>query len=400
MKHILLGCSLVILCALAACGDDPVDQDTIPYDEASLEEFGPYSVGFQRTKVAYDAPGESEPRELPVLVWYPGELVEDARETTLKLLNLLDIPDIRSFNKLPLLDLGPRPLAIYSHGSGGEATLAYPFAEQFAARGWIVAAVGHTGNTTSDMAGSSPRSTVEISVLRPLDIRTVIDFAEDGFGFEGFEGQVDTEQTFLFGHSFGGFTSLLAGGAAYDQTAADEMACGDEASDACTFMRHPEVVAAIEDGFAEPRVGAIGLQAPATMGVLDVQNVEVPTLMLSGDRDKTTTHEGASVPIWEGLNHPADLWVRFADAGHFSFISICDIVDVGTISVFQPGAAEDGCGEDFVPPGKVVGINTSYLISFAETHVLGVDAWAPYVDGERHFKNEGDADIEQVVHAP
>lgn len=400
MKHIVLSCSLLLFCALAACADDPEDTGGIEYNEAALDELAPYTVGFRQTRIEYDAPGEEEPRKLPVLVWYPGEPVEGARESVLKLLNILTIPDTRTYDKLPLLDLGARPLAIYSHGSGGEATLAYPFAEQFAARGWIVVAVGHTGNTTSDMAGPSPRSTIEMSVLRPLDIRTVLDFAEGGFGFEGFEGQVDTERTFLFGHSFGGFTSLLAGGATYEQAAADAMACGDEASDACVFMRQPEVVAAIDEGFEDPRVRAIGLQAPATMGVLNVQNVTVPTLMLSGDRDKTTTHEGASVPIWEGLNDPADLWIRFADGGHFSFITICDVFGVDAISAFQSGAAEDGCGDDFVPPLKVADINTSYLISFAETHVLGVDAWAPYVQGERHFEIEGDAEIQQVVHSP
>lgn len=400
MKHIVLSCSLVFLCALSACADDSPDKDPIEYAEAALDELAPYAVGVHQTKLTYDAPGEAEPRELPLLVWYPSEGQDDARKAVLKLLNIFAIEDSRAYSKLAPADLDARPLAIYSHGSGGEATLAYPFAEQFAARGWVVASLGHTGNTTSDMAGSSARSLVEMSVLRPLDIRALLDSAEEGFGIEGFEGWVDTERTFLFGHSFGGFTSLLVGGSSYSKDRADERACSDEMSEACVFMRQPEVIEEIDAGFSDPRIVAIGLQAPATMGVLDVQNVNVPTLMLSGDRDQTTTHEGASLPIWDGLNHPEDLWIRFADAGHMSFISICEIVPVSAISVFQPGAEEDGCGEDFVPPGEVVRMNTSCLISFAEAHVLGVEAWAPFVQGEQHFAIEGDADIQQVVHMP
>lgn len=390
----------MLLCVLAACADDSTEKNPVQYTEAALDELAPYAVGVHQTKLTYVAPGEAEPRELPLIVWYPGEAQEDAREAVLKLLNIFPIDDSRALSTLAPADLDARPLAIYSHGSGGEASLAYPFAEQFAARGWIVASVGHTGNTTADMAGSSARSLVEMSVLRPMDIRALLDSAEEGFGIEGFEGWVKTDKTFLFGHSFGGFTSLLAGGASYSKVRADERACGDETSEACVFMRQPEVLEQIDAGFDEPRIVAIGLQAPATMGVLDVQNVNVPTLMLTGDRDQTTTHEGASVPIWDGLNHPQDLWVRFEDAGHMSFISICEIVPVSAISAFQPGAKEDGCGEDFVPPGEVVRINTSYLVSFAEAHVLGVDAWAPYVRGEQHFEIEGDAEIQQLVHTP
>lgn len=401
MKHILLSCALVSLCALAACADDPGDTNPVEYDEASLNERGPYIVGFQRTTLTYDAPGEDAPRELPLFVWYPADDAAGAKRTTLELLDLFPLKGARSFNKPPLADLDARPFAIYSHGSGGQAALGYPTAEQFATRGWIVAAVDHTGNTIADMAGSSPRATVEISVLRPLDIREVLDAAEDGFGFEGFDGKVDTAQSFIFGHSFGGFTSLVLGGATFDKSAATARACDDDpASDACAFLSDPEVVAAIDAGFEEPRIGAIGLQAPAMMGVLDPANINVPTLMLSADRDKTTTHERATVPIWEGLNNPADLWVRIADAGHFSFITICDEIGVEAISAFQPNATEDGCGEDFVAPLDIAKISTAYLVSFAEKNILGIDAWTPYATGKQHFEVEGDADIQHVVHAP
>src|SRR5690625_5842435 len=101
------------------------------------------------------------------------------------------------------------------------------------------------------------------------------------------------------------------------------------------------------------------------MGILKPEGVDVPTLLLTGDRDQTTTHQNASVPIWEGLDDPRDLWVRFADAGHFSFITVCDIFGAGAIAAFEPSAPEDGCGPTFLPPSDVANLHAWYLSVFA-----------------------------------
>lgn len=386
---------LGVALAFIGCGDasDP-DEVVEPLEQSTLTESGPYKVSLRQSELRYDAPGEDEPRVLKLLVWSPADSGAGGRKSSITLAELLPIPHTDSYDDLPLAGNSPHPFAIYSHGSGGEGSLAYPQAEIMASHGWVVASVDHTGNTTLD----SSRKEVEISVLRPLDIREILDAAERGFGFEGFDGAVDVARTFLFGHSFGAFTSLVVGGANYDKAAADALACGDEASDACTFMRDADVQAAMDAGFRDERVKAIGLLAPATMGVLDPGGVEVPTMMLTGDRDQTTRHESASVPIWAGLHHPSDLWVRFADAGHFSFITVCDAFGAKTIELFVEGAKEDGCGEDFLSPTDVATINTAYLFAFAQKHILGVDGWDAFLDGSETFDVAADATLTISTH--
>src|SRR5690625_3575575 len=214
-----------------SCGESQ-EQDDPFYTETALEERGPHTVGFQRTTVSYTPPGADTARTLPVLVWYPGISTPDARRADFTLLGTLPLRKARAFKHLALDASTPPPLAVYSHGSGGEGGLAYPYAERLASRGWVVAAVDHVGNTTKDTLGSDGVPEMASSVYRPLDISTVIDAAENGFELEGFASEIDTERTFLFGHSFGGFTAMLIGGAGYALEKAQARACGQGADGA------------------------------------------------------------------------------------------------------------------------------------------------------------------------
>lgn len=403
--HRAILCCLIacFLACTAACNDESAPDtpaDHIVYDEPAFDELGPYPISLRETTHTYDAPGLDAPREIPLLVWHPGQEIDDARKNNPKLAGILPIKESNAYKDLPLADAENFPLAIYSHGSGGEPSLAYPFAEQLASRGWIVVGIHHTGNTTLDGLGDGGVHEIISSVHRPLDVKEVLDAAQDGFGFGGFNDAIRTENVFVFGHSFGGFTSMLLGGAGYDIARAEERACdADDDSDACTFLAQPAVQDAFDAGFADARVGAIALQAPSMMGVLDPHGVDVPTLLLSGDRDQTTTLDNATLPIWEGIDHPEDLWVRFADAGHFSFITVCDVVGSAQITMFEPTAPEDGCGDDFLPPSDVAKINTAYLVAFGEFHVLGRQEWADFVQARKAFALEGEADVTQEQHA-
>lgn len=401
MKRLGIFIGMVASFGLVACEDSKEPSTSVGYEEKDLYEHGPYTVGMRKTTMTYDAPGEDEPRPLPIVIWYPGEAQEGAKRSKLTLASIYSIPRLQSYNNLPLADLGTLPVAVYSHGSGGEASLAYEFGEYFASRGWVLIAPSHTDNTTLDRIGSGSRGLVELSPVRPMDLQAVLDEAETGFGFEDFAGRFDVANTFLFGHSFGGFTSLALGGADFDYDFAKNHACQDEESSACQFLSDPEVIAASEGGFRDARVRAIGLQAPAPIGILDSAGVEVPTLMLSGNRDLTTPDATSAEPIWEGLSDPSDLWVRFPQAGHYSFITICSIIDPDIISSIVPGAKEDGCGEGFTPPADVVRLNTAYLLSFAEKHVLGVESWDGYLTGDARLQLEAevDADLELLTHA-
>ena len=404
--------ALAFAMSAAACGEE--ETVVLSYDEAALTEPGPYAVGFQRTVVrAKDSPlvsaaegvGDIADRSLPLLIWYPSTPGATGSPTILKIANLMKIPGVRSMDNLPVANGGPFPLAIYSHGSGGEGVLAYPFAEQLVSRGWIVVAPDHVGNTTLEMVGGGSKPMLEMSYLRLLDIALVLDAASASFGVEELASAVDDEKIFLFGHSFGGFTTMSHAGAAYNLDAVIDRACpagDDEPDEVCNLFSGDAMGAWTErlGTLGAGAVRAIGLQAPATMGILDASGVNVPTLLLSGNRDQTTTDPTSAEPIWAGLHNSEDVWVRFADAGHYSFISMCDDFSPELVENFARGSLEDGCGEDFLPVGDAIRINTAFLVAFAEKHVLGVTAWDAFLAGETPLEvvETSGADLTLVKH--
>lgn len=403
MRHWHLRSLIFIFLALGliACNDeDPTQEDSVGYSKEDLLQNGPYDIGFRRSTVRYIAPGEPDERALSTYIWYPGQADDSARRSDLKLAGFYGIRASQSFDNIPLVNHDVFPVAIYSHGSGGEASLAYPFAERLASRGWVVVAMSHTDNTTLDRLSGDTRTLLEISALRPLDVEAVIDRAAAGFGLDDLEGRLDTDNVFLFGHSFGGFTSLVVGGAGYMLHEVQSSVCEDNTSPACEFFSNPDVVDRVSKGFHDPRVKAIGLQAPAPLGILDMTQVAVPTLMLSGDLDITTPDPTSAEPIWAELSNPYDRWLRFPFAGHYSFITICSDMDPTVIAQIVDGAAEDGCSENFSSPVDVVALNAAMLTAFAEKHILGVDAWDAILDGVDFLDLPAEEGLRRLQHTP
>lgn len=113
----------------------------------------------------------------------------------------------------------------------------------------------------------------------------------------------------------------------------------------------------------------------------ELRDLAVPTLLMSGRRDITTTDAAQATPAWNGLDHPDDIWVEMPDGGHLSFLTICDDLDEGVLGLFQPQFEEDGCGETHTPVSEAVPALAGYLLGFARQHVLGED-WSEVLTGE------------------
>ena len=70
---------------------------------------------------------------------------------------------------------GPFPLIVYSHGSGGQRFISAFLTEALAARGYVVVAADHTGNTAVDQFTNTTLPRKEVVRLRPVDIRAEMD---------------------------------------------------------------------------------------------------------------------------------------------------------------------------------------------------------------------------------
>lgn len=355
--------SIVLLAACSSVDPEPFYAD------------GTSDVGYRRVEVSYDAPGADEPRVIGVDVWYPASL-DGEQVVTYRVGGIVSLTSENAFEDAAPAIEGDAPLIVYSHGSGGQGLLGYPYGEHLASHGWVVVAPDHVGNTAQDFVGGSSNPITLNAINRPLDISAVLDAAEGGF-----DGAftVDASNALVFGHSFGGYTALAVAGMRLDVEPLIAGCEGAEEDDAnCAVVNDPEMQAIVRDGFVDDRIVATVPQAPAFIGgavASSIPGIDIPVFVQSGERDQTTTHETQPVPLWAGLDGEQDLWMNLPDGGHYSFVSICEDLDGGLIDLFVDGADEDGCGDDFVPASEAVASLRASLQAFAELHVKGETGW-------------------------
>lgn len=88
-----------------------------------------------------------------IMVWYPTDTTVGTPVVYPGPANIEDATLNTKFGALedaPLSYAGPFPLVMYTHGNGGDPTTAAYVGEHFASHGFVYAALGMTGNVTSD----------------------------------------------------------------------------------------------------------------------------------------------------------------------------------------------------------------------------------------------------------
>ncbi len=348
-----------------------VDEAVTPTDPSptarDLMERGAHDVGFRELEVTYEAVANGGERTLALRLWYPAVAGSEG-PARYAVAGIVEVPADGALDGPAVASGGPFPLAVYSHGNAGDGLLAYPYAELFASHGFIVVAPNHTGNSALQLLDMSFDPFVRTVVNRPADVSAVIDWAATELP-DDLAGQAETDAVFLFGHSFGAFTTFAGGGVDLDDEALRDGCAAD-----CELYDDPAIAAALAADLGDERVVAIAPQAPALVpfyGAGELGGLSVPTLLMSARRDITTTDAAQAIPAWSGLDHPDDLWVELPDGGHLSFITVCDDLDASLLELFQPSFRDDGCGESFTPTAEAVPALAGYLLGFARQHVLG-----------------------------
>jgi predicted dienelactone hydrolase len=108
------------------------------------------------------------------------------------------------------------PLVVVSHGRGGSFVNLHDAAEALAEAGFIVAAINHPGDTTSDRSRSGNLSAF---VNRPTDIKRLVSLM---LGASSAASKIDPERIGFLGFSRGGYTGLVLIGADPDWAGASE----------------------------------------------------------------------------------------------------------------------------------------------------------------------------------
>ncbi len=150
---------------------------------------------------------------------------------------------------------GSRPLVVFSHGRSGLRTSYVMLCEGLAARGFVVAALDHPGDTLLDWMTGTAVDDATNEVQRVADVQFVIDALLADPARMPPLAEVDATQVAVVGHSYGGFTALA--------------------------------VAAVES--PDPRIrGVAGLQPFArSLSRKHIARIAVPTMLIVGALDQT-----------------------------------------------------------------------------------------------------------------
>ncbi|MFK7853897.1 MAG: alpha/beta hydrolase family protein [Granulosicoccus sp.] len=301
-------------------------------DAPELAAYGSFEVGSrpinlsnpnQLDVLALDAQSEQpDPlptydRPLTVQMWYPSfpgatgskALRAFLRDATTE----VSLYGQATLWAAPILNAGPFPLVIVSHGYPGNRFLLSHLAENIASKGYIVASIDHTDSTYRTQAafGSTLRN-------RTLDQLFVLNemarLNTDSGSF--LHGLVDTDNTAVVGYSMGGYGAVItAGGGVTEASVAfpfsppfGNLGIHQAGSDSHTALIDPRIKTAIA-------VAPWG----RNFGFFDADSlagVQIPMLFIAGSDDDVSLYEGGIRSIWEESVNVDRALLTFDNANH------------------------------------------------------------------------------------
>jgi predicted dienelactone hydrolase len=254
---------------------------------------------------AIDIPAAAGGPALTGAVWYPcSQPLADVDFGKFSLPGVKDCP-------LPDRKL---PLIVMSHGRTGTFAGHHDIAEVLADSGFIVAAINHAGDTSSDLSRTDDLS---IYVQRPNDIKRLIDFM---VGAPAFASSIDRERIGLFGFSRGGYTALAVIGANPDWANVTER-CKEFKTHVCDQVRAKEFPGSVTH---DPRIKAAVIADPLSVFFTDKSfgDVRIPVQLWASEfgGDGVLPH---SVDIVDKNLAAKHEYHVVPNSGHFSFLAPC-----------------------------------------------------------------------------
>lgn len=301
-------------------GTETLNKPAGPEHAPDPAKLGPYSVGVKTfrlvDKTRKDIKGNTRP--MVIEVWYPAQKPaadakkdeyyarDDAADKLKNIDKSIEVPRLKQNayrDAKPLASEGSFPLILYSHGSGGIRYQSIFQTPHLASHGYIVVSADHEDNTLYNiLAGANARDQAVLgksALDRPKDLLFMHKLVTQWNNDEKneFHKLIQVDNVGVTGHSFGGFTSILA-------------------------------------TKSIPGLKVIIPQAPLTslvklFGVQAKHVAPIPMMMMVGQNDLTLTHAEEAAPFYKeatsGTYHGAERFlINFKKGGHFTFSNICD----------------------------------------------------------------------------
>jgi predicted dienelactone hydrolase len=346
------------------------EEEPLPPGPWSVEEAGPYRVGYHVETITYTPPYSDQARRIRIAFWYPTRAKEGAP------VSYLTLRRAGILGGAPIGVEGEAPVMVFSHGSTSFPEQSFTMTEFFASHGWIIAAPEHTGNTFLD--GDIPPEALE---FRPTDIKATLDHLGALPDDNPTKGHL-SDKVALVGHSFGGYTTLAVSGASFlVDTFEEECVDSPDGFGFCEHFLTEGTPDRFRAGFRDERIKAAIPMAPFGGPVFGdgVGSIEIPVMLMTARADATLPPEQDGDPIWDGLDGPDDIRLDFTTGGHFTFSDACLIGETLGIN-FGEG---DGCGPAFISPEAGWEAINAYSLAFLRHHFEGDDTNLDLLTGQR-----------------
>ncbi|MBK9121582.1 MAG: hypothetical protein IPM16_00475 [Chloroflexi bacterium] len=336
----LVALFLLSAAALRSRGDaqDVGDRTGIRPDAPAYAIRGPYTAGARSISIDADGP-------LEATVWYPAVGEESGAEYSYVIKMDMLAGMTASAVGQAAVDApadesgGPYPLVILSPGFAiGRASYAW-MGEHLSTHGFIVIAPEHVEAADEALSGFW-----RAAITRPQEVHSVLEYV-DAETVEGgsLHGLVDAETVAVIGHSYGGYTSLVMGGARFDIDSMNALcesarAEGDPVGAWLCDLVEPFVgdmaelsgLDSIPDGLwparGDDRIDAIVPMAGDAyfFNADGLAAVDVPVLAIGGTADTGTPYLWGAYPTYEHVSSDTKARVAFEHAEHMVFASTCE----------------------------------------------------------------------------
>jgi predicted dienelactone hydrolase len=292
------------------------------------------------------------PRPMRTVIWYPA--ADDAKES-----ESIGAPIFDGGMVAPSAPVSSQaatyPLVLLSHGTGGSAIQLMWLGRYLAARGYIVAALNHHGNTGVERY--QPQGFM-LFWERPRDLSAVLDLllADPMIG-----PHVDRSRIGAAGYSLGAYTVLAGAGGQfnlerYDKFCASparDFTCGPQAEfpdarklfDALknTDPVVQESLARAYDSVQDSRIRAVFAIAPVLGGGFSkrgLKAIKVPVQIVVGGADSVAP-PATNAQYFAANIKGARLTILPGSIGHYTFLADCTSEGRGGLPICRDAAGVD-----------------------------------------------------------
>ena len=232
----------------------------------------------------------------------------------------------------------PAPLIVISHGLASNPDTLQYLSQHLASYGFAVAALEHPKTSSRDFAaflsGFSKSPQTEEAIQRPYDVKYLLDDLEQKVKNDpSWRDRLNPEQVGLIGHSLGGYTVIVLGGAQLNFKQINQD-CSTPEPDISSFNLAKILqcrFSALETNninLSDRRVKAVlainPLGGSTLLGKEGVQNIKIPIAIFASGNDIFTPAVPEQFFPFVWLRNPHKYLVTFPKGTHFSFLERSD----------------------------------------------------------------------------